>query len=121
MRLKKSKCKFMMSEIEYLGHVISKDGLKPSDAKVRAISQAPIPTNLSELKAFLGLVNYYGKFLPQLSQTLAPLHKLLATANCFQWGNSQQNAFNQVKRQLVSSELLVHYDSKSDLVLACGA
>ena len=54
MQLKKSKCKFMMPEIEYLGHV-----LKPSDAKVRAIS----PTNLSELKAFLGLVNYYGKFL----------------------------------------------------------
>ena len=121
MRLKRSKCKFMMSEVEYLGHVISKDGLKPSDAMIRAISQAPIPTNLSELKAFLGLVNYYGKFIPQLSTTLAPLYRLLATANHFQWGNSQQNAFDKVKQQLVSSELLVHYDGESDLVLACDA
>ena len=79
----------MMPEIEYLGYVISKDGLQPSDAKVRVISQAPVPTNLSELKAILGLVNYYGKFLPKLSTTLTPLHKLLAAANHFQWGNSQ--------------------------------
>ena len=121
MRLKRSKCKFMMPEIEYLGHVISKDGLKPLDSKVRAILQAPVPINLSELKAFLGLVNYYGKFLPNLSATLALLHKLLATGNRFQWSDSQQNAFDAVKRQLASSELLVHYDSESDLVLACDA
>ena len=53
---------------------------------------------------------------------MAPLHKLLATENRFQWSDSQQNAFDAVKRQLASSsELLVHYDSKSDLVLACDA
>ena len=80
MRLKKSKCKFMMSEVEYPGHVISKKGLKPSDAKVRVISQAPTATNSSELKTFLGLVNYYDKFLPQLSTTLAPLHKLFSNS-----------------------------------------
>ena len=55
MRLKKSKCKFLMTEIEYLGHRITKEGLKPTESKVQAIAQAPMPTNVSELKAFLGL------------------------------------------------------------------
>lgn len=72
MRLKQSKSKFLMAEIEYLGHVITKEGLKPAESKVQAVSQAPILKNVSELKAFLGLVNYYGKFLPNLFTTLAP-------------------------------------------------
>ena len=62
MRLKQTKCKFLLPEVEYLGHKITKDGLKPSDSKLEAISKAPVPKNVSELKAFLGLVNYYGKF-----------------------------------------------------------
>ena len=58
MRLKKSKCKFLMTEIEYLGHRITKEELKPTQLKVRVIAQAPLPKNVSDLKAFLGLVNY---------------------------------------------------------------
>jgi len=61
MRLKKPKCVFMAESVEYLGHIISQDGLRPTDDKVRAITQAPLPTNVSALKAFLGLINYYGK------------------------------------------------------------
>lgn len=121
MQLKQSKCKFLMAEIEYLGHRITKEGLKPAESKVRTISQAPAPRNVSELKAFLGLLNYYGKFLPNLSTTLAPLHKLLAKRAHFQWNHSQQDAFNTVKLQLASHKVLVHYDSNVDLVLACDA
>ena len=64
MRLKREKCFFLLSEVEYLGHVISSAGLRPSQAKVAAITGAPSPTNETELKSFLGLVNYYAKFLP---------------------------------------------------------
>ena len=121
MRLKQSKCVFMLSEVEYLGHKITKDGLRPTDSKVEAIAKAPTPKNVSELKAFLGLVNYYGKFLSHLSTTLAPLHKLLVKGTSFQWSDSQQKAFEAVRAQLMSSELLVHYDSHLDLVLSCDA
>ena len=121
MRLKKSKCKFLMTEIEYLGHRITKEGLKPTESKVQAIAQAPTPTNVSELKAFLGLVNYYGKFLPNLSTTLAPLHRLLARGARYQWSQTQQDVFDTVKSQLASSKVLVHYDSDIDLVLSCDA
>ena len=63
MRLKKEKCVFMVCSVEYLGHSISKEGLQPTAEKVRAITKAPQLTNVSELKAFLELVNYYREFM----------------------------------------------------------
>ena len=68
----------MLPEVEYLGYIISADGLKPSQSKVKAMEEAPIPTNVSELKSFLGLVNYYSKFLPNLATSLVPLYRLLS-------------------------------------------
>ena len=85
MCLKQSKCKFLLPEVEYLGHKITKNGLKPFKAKVQAISNAPIPKNVSGLEAFLGLANCYGKFLSHLSTTLSPLRNLLQKGTHFQW------------------------------------
>ena len=72
MRLKVKKCAFLLDSVEYLGHKISAERLQPTQEKVRAITHAPAPQNISQLRAFLGLLNYYGKFLPQLASTLAP-------------------------------------------------
>ena len=63
----------LLPAVEYLGHKISAYGLQPTDFKVQAIKNAPAPMDVSQLKSFLGLVNYYCKFLPNLSNTLAPL------------------------------------------------
>ena len=71
-RLKREKCFFMLPSVEYLGFRISAAGLQPTTAKVEAIQRAPAPTDVSQLKSFLGLINYYGKFLPNLSSVLAP-------------------------------------------------
>ena len=121
MRLKKNKCKFMIPEVEYLGHKISRKGLQPTEDKVRAIANAPPPTNVSQLKSFLGLVNYYGKFLPNLSTMLAPLYALLQKTTAWSWGTKQEAAFMMAKSQLTSSSLLVHYSSQRSLILACDA
>jgi len=64
LQLKREKCSFCASEVDYLGHTISTDGLRPSSSKIRAITKVPQPANVSQLKSFLGLVNYYAKFLP---------------------------------------------------------
>ena len=77
LRLKHSKCNFMMPSVEYLGHQISVQGLQPTEDKVRAIKAAPVPTDVTQLCSFVGLVNFYGKFLPNLSSVLAPLYALL--------------------------------------------
>ena len=71
-RLKKDKCAFMLPSVEYLGHTILAEGLHPRTEKIRAITAAPTPTDVSQLKSFLGLINYYGKFLLNLSHVLAP-------------------------------------------------
>jgi len=70
--LKKEKCTFCQPQVAYLGHIISVDGLKPSPNKLRAVSELLSPSKVSGLKTFLGLVNYYAKFLPDLATRLAP-------------------------------------------------
>lgn len=71
------KCSFAFQQIEYLGHLITPDGLEPQLAKVAAITQMPRPADVAVLRAFLGLMNYYRKFLPQMSTVCAPLYALL--------------------------------------------
>ena len=75
--LKEAKCIFLASSVEYLRHVIDKDGLHPSQEKLRAIQEAPEPHNVTKLKSFLGLLNYYSKFLPNLAVDLSSLYRLL--------------------------------------------
>ena len=108
MKLKPEKCSFMLPEVEYLGHKISEKGLQPTTQKIRAIVEAPQPTNVLQLKSFLGMLNYYGKFLPNLSTCLAPLYAILQKKSPWSWGSQQQNAFNKAKSMLTSSCLLTH-------------
>ena len=121
LRLKKQKCSFMLPSVDYLGHIISSEGLQPTREKIRAITDAPTPTNLAQVRSFLGLVNYYGKFLPQLATTLAPLYSLLQRDIKFHWADKQQKTFTAAKDQLSSAKLLVHYDPDRELLLSCDA
>ena len=74
--LKKNKCAFLFPQVDYLGHRISHGGLHPTEEKVRAIVEVPVPYNVSQLKSCLGMLNYYSKFLSNLSTVLAPLTTL---------------------------------------------
>ena len=120
-RLKQKKCSFMLPSVEYLGHRISEAGLQPTNKKVHAIQAAPPPTNQSQLKSFLGLINYYCKFLPNLSHTLSPLYRLLQTRATWEWGEEQQAAFDAAKAQLTADRILAHYDQSKPIILACDA
>ena len=125
MRLKKSKCAFMLREVEYLGHRITAEGLQPTPAKTQAKTQAivsaPASQNASQLKSFLGLVNYYAKFLPNLSNTLTPLYALLQKQVEWRWGKAQEEAFNSAKQLLSSLRVLAHFNPAKELLLACDA
>jgi hypothetical protein len=96
MHMKERKCAFMLPAVEYLGHHISAEGLRPTKEKVGAIMEAPAPQDVTQLHAFLGLVNYYGKFVGQLSSILAPLYKLLVKKT--KW-NCRQTAFQRAKER----------------------
>ena len=104
-----------------MGHIISGEGLQPSASKVAAIKEAPKPSSLSELKSFLGLVNYYAKFLPNSATLLAPLYKLLRNSESWRWNKEQQVAFEHIKDMLTAPTLLVHFDDSKPLMLSCDA
>ena len=77
LRLKKSKCKFLQSSVEYLGHQIDSQGLHAMTDKLEAIQGTPEPENIQQLRSFLGLLNYYRMFIPNLASLLHPLNELL--------------------------------------------
>ena len=121
LKLNKSKCFFLRPSIEYLGHIIDKDGLHPTTEKVRAIQEAPQPRNVGELRSFFGIINYYNRFLPNLSAKLAPLYRLLQKDVNWSWGSKEDEAFEAAKKALQDDSLLVHYDESKPLILACDA
>ena len=106
----------MLQEVEYLGHKISEKGLQPTTGKVRAIVDAPQHKNETQLKSFLGILNYYGKFLPKLSTQLAPLYSLLKKNSRWFWGAEQKSAF----KSMLTLCMLTHYDPSKPLILACN-
>ena len=120
-RLKKKKCEFLLNEVEYLGHRISAKGLHPTNEKLEAVTTCPTPNDVTQLKSFLGLLTYYGKFLPNLSTLLAPLYDLLQKHCQWSWGEKQESAFRESKAILTSSSWLAHYDPKKELLLSCDA
>ena len=104
------KCKFEATEVSYLGHNLSEAGVKPDPSKVAAILQMPEPTNKSELQRFLGMINYLGKFLPNLASVSAPLRSLLE--NDIEWAfeKPQRKSFNELKRLVTESPVFKFFD-----------
>ena len=121
LRLKKSKSRFMQPTLECLGYRIDETGIYPVEAKVKAVQEAPTPTNVTELKAYLGLLNFYGKFLPNLSAELEPLYQLLRKNQRWKWNTEQIRAFERSKTLLQSATVLVHYDQNKKLTVSCDA
>ena len=103
------KCEFSVSEVVFLGHVISADGIRVDPRKVEAISAYPTPKDVPELRRLLGMVNHVGKFTPNLAEVTQPLRELLKKDNDWTWGQTQQTAFETVKRLLSSAPTLQHY------------
>jgi transposase InsO family protein len=120
-RLNRSKCVFLQSDVRYLGHRISAAGVAPDPAKVRAVADMHAPCDTSQLKAFLGLVTYMSKFIPDQAGVCAPLYALLKKDAPFQWTDECSRAFATLKRLLSSAPTLAHYSSRAPLRLACDA
>ena len=116
-----SKCVFVENSVEYVGHTVSESGIHPSKHNIEALLNAPAPTNVSELKAFLGLVNYHQKYIKNLSSILYPFYKLLKKNVKWNWSNDCQETFVRCKHLLTTNDCLTHYDLQKPIVLACDA
>ena len=119
--VKKEKCEFFKNEVKFLGHILSAQGLKPLPERIEAVKNAPEPKSTEEVKAYVGLLNYYGKYIHNLSHELAPLYDLLKKGNRFVWGKVEKEAFEKSKTFLTSDSLLVHFNPNEQIVLTCDA
>ena len=120
-KIKSQKSEFGKESVSYLGHTVDKFGKHTSQDKVKAVVDAPIPSNLTELSSFLGLVKYYGGYIQNLSHIAAPLYKLTCANAKFIWSKECNIAFNKLKNALVSAPVLAHYDVNLPILLACDA
>ena len=110
-KLKPSKCDFGKSEVNFLGHVITKDGVMPDPEKIRAVKEFPIPTSVRELRSFLGLAQYYKRFVKDYSKIAATLNSLTGKkGNSFQWTPECDQAFNKIKEALTNPPILSYPD-----------
>ena len=121
LRLRKDKCQFGVDSVIFLGYRVDSTGIHPVEDKVDAIRRAPSPTDKTQLQSFLGLLNFYASFIPHRSSVLEPLHRLLDKDQPWKWTQEHQQAFEHAKSLLVSSKVLVHYDSTRPVVLSCDA
>ena len=110
-----------MSSVEHLGHQLSQSRIQALQSKVDAIANAPTPTNIQEVRSFLGLLNYYGKFVHNLSTMVQPLNALLQAGKSWSWTSECAQAFHLAKQQLTSAKVLAHYDPKLSINLAADA
>lgn len=120
-RLNVEKSKFFSNKVDYCGYTVDKEGIHKEDQKIEAIKQMPRPKNLSEIRAFTGMINYYGRFIPNLSTILRPLNALLRKDTPFIWSKEYEAAFCQAKEAFISNRVLVYFNPKLPLVLATDA
>src|SRR5215210_6891516 len=101
-----TKCEFFKESVEYLGHVISAEGIATDPKKVEMVRIWPTPTTLKDVQSFLGLCNYYRRFIQDYSKIAAPLTDLTHKDTPFQWTTSTQEAFEQLKQCMTTTPVL---------------
>lgn len=115
------KCSFFKSSCTYLGFHVDRNGVSPDKNKIQKVLDFPPPKNVGELRAFLGAINYYGKFLIQMRKLRDPLDKLLKLDSKWSWNEQCQRSFEKFKQLLSSDLLLTHYDPRLPIKVAADA
>lgn len=121
LKLNERKCRFRQDRIRFLGHVIDKDGVRPDPDKVAGIENFPQPQNVTELKRFLGMVNYLAKYVPELSTVGQPLYILLKNDLEWVWEPAQLTAFQKLKALLATAPVLAFYNANKPTVVSADA
>lgn len=121
LKLNKEKCVLSAVKVKFLGHILDENGVSPDPEKVSAINKLKPPTNITELRRFLGLANYLGKFIPNFSHVSEPLRKLLEKEIVWEWSESQENSFKNIKQLVSSAPVLGYYDVNKPVTVTVDA
>ena len=116
-----AKCEFAKSSIEFFGLQRSDKGIQPTPERIRSLAEASRPSNASEVRSFLGTAGFSAKFIPDFATVAEPLRRLTVKGAQFKWTTEQQQAFDHLKRLLVSSSTLAYYDAEAPIELVTDA
>jgi len=112
---------FMSDKLIYLGHEVTQEGTKPMKKKMDAWLEAPAPKNVSELVSFLGAVNYYRKYLPDLATVIQPLERLRQKETLWKWGDEERESYGKLRKMLMSDRVLMFYNDKLPVIVETDA
>ena len=121
LKLKMAKCRFCAPEVEFLGHIVSKDGVRTDPRKTAKVAEWPPPTSRKEVQQFLGLASYYRRFIQNFSTVAKPLHRLTEKTAKFEWTSECQAAFQDLRSRLVSAPILAFPDYGRTFILDTDA
>lgn len=121
LKLNRDKCSFGRSSVEFLGHCIDAEGIRPSASRLRAVAQLKPPKNVDELKRHLGMINYLGRFVNHLATILKPLNDLLRSSTAWTWDKPQAKAFDKAKELLMDSPVLAYFDVNKPTVVSADS
>jgi hypothetical protein len=115
------KCKFWLEKISFLGQILTAEGVAVDPRKVETVSNWQQPTNVSEIRSFLGLAGYYRRFIEGFSKIARPMTELLKKEKKFNWTESCERSFQELKRRLTTAPVLILPDIQRDFVVYCDA
>ena len=121
LKLKPSKCSLMQKKVVFLGHVVSGDGIATDPEKIKLVEEWPTPTNLKQLRGFLGLTGYYRKFVKGYAHIAGPLNRLLKKDQAYEWTEDCQKAFDELKKVMTSPPVLALPNDQDTFVLDTDA
>ena len=121
LKLNHAKCVYRKRSIDFLGHCISEKGISPDQGKVNAITDMEAPQNVSELRRMLGMIQYLGRYVPNLSDKMKPMNDLLAKNAQWTWGPEQQESLNDLKRMITTAPVLAYFDLSLETVVSADA
>ena len=121
LKLNFEKVKVLKQQVQYVGHIISAEGLKPDPEKVRAMKDMPPPETKEDVCRFLGSIQYLAKFLPMLAEVETPLRELTKKDVLFHWDKPQADAFQKLKNMCCKAPVLAYYDVRKEVTIQCDA
>lgn len=120
-KLNKKKCELLYHSIAYLGHIITSEGILPDPIKIKSIEGFATPTNITEARSFIGMCNFFRRYIKGFATIARPIHDTISVKKPFIWTTEAQQAMEKLKAKLTSPPILVHYDPEGDPTIRCDA